>query len=511
MSQTLLPFNLEIPHKPLKQSSHIGLLLYLEMMHALGLDKIIDKHLHESNGTQGWLAQQIILSIILLNIAGGESVSDIEVLESDEVLASVIRKIETHGMSRAKRRRFEKRFRKGRTRTLPSESVILRFLGLFHNAAEEKNRIAGKALIPAPNKHLMGLSDVLSDFVTRVHQLRPHATATLDMDATLVESYKQSALHCYKHFKGYQPFNVWWDELSMVMQSEFRDGNVPAGYQQLKILAEALSRLPQGVKKVYMRSDSAGYEWELLKYCGEGQDPRFGKIEFAVSCDVNQSFKRAVAKVPEEEWQPLYRTVDGMRIDTGQQWCEVCYVPNKAGLSKRGGTYRFLALREPMKQLELPGVKDDRQSDLPFQTIDLGPSLQRYKLFGVVTNRDLPGDELIWWHRKRCGKSEEVHSIMKSDLAGGRMPSDLFGANAAWWGIMVIALNINSAFKQFALKGQWLKKRMKAIRFAIINVAGRLVSTARRLTVKLSGTKESMELMLDARKNMWELLHEPPG
>lgn len=35
-----------------------------------------------------------------------------------------------------------------------------------------------------------------------------HKTATLDMDATLVETGKESALYCYEHFKAYQPLNV---------------------------------------------------------------------------------------------------------------------------------------------------------------------------------------------------------------------------------------------------------------------------------------------------------------
>ena len=59
-----------------------------------------------------------------------------------------------------------------------------------------------------------------------------------------------------------------------------------------------------------------------------------------------------------------------------------------------------------------------------------------HKVFGVVTNRDLPGDESVRWSRQRCGKSlpstrsrgEEVHGVLKSDLAAGRLPSGLFGA-----------------------------------------------------------------------------------
>jgi len=37
------------------------------------------------------------------------------------------------------------------------------------------------------------------------------------------------------------------------------------------------------------------------------------------------------------------------------------------------------------------------------------------------------GQELIKWHYKRCGRSEEAHSVMKEDLTGGRLPSGDFG------------------------------------------------------------------------------------
>ena len=73
-----------------------------------------------------------------------------------------------------------------------------------------------------------------------------------------------------------------------------------------------------------------------------------------------------------------------------------------------------------MRELDLGDAEQ-----LPFPTISLG-TLGRYKLFGVVTNRTLPGDDVIRWQRERCGKSEEAHAAMKDDLAGGRLPSGLF-------------------------------------------------------------------------------------
>jgi hypothetical protein len=53
---------------------------------------------------------------------------------------------------------------------------------------------------------------------------------------------------------------------------------------------------------------------------------------------------------------------------------------------------------------------------------------------------------------------------MKDDLAGGRLPNGLFGANAAWWAIMVLAHNLNALMKHRVLGGDWAARRMKAMR-----------------------------------------------
>lgn len=91
--------------------------------------------------------------------------------------------------------------------------------------------------------------------------------AALDMDATLVETNKDDALFCYDGYKAYQPLSTWWAEQGVVVHTEFRDGNVPSGFEQLRVLKEALKCMPEGVKKVWVRSDAAGYQHDLLKYC----------------------------------------------------------------------------------------------------------------------------------------------------------------------------------------------------------------------------------------------------
>jgi hypothetical protein len=288
-----------------------------------------------------------------------------------------------------------------------------------------------------------------------------------------------------------------------VAHSEFRDGNVPAAYQNLRALQETLEVLPKGVQEVYFKSDTAAYQKDLLSYCAEGKNERFGVIEFAVGVDVTPEFKKAVAEVEEKEWHPLEREVEGGKMATGQEWAEVCFVPAWTATSKKGPNYRFLAVRELLQQKQLPGM----EIQLPFPTLRWGD--KHYKLFGVVTNRDLPGDKLIWWSRERCGKGEEMHAIMKNDLAGGHLPSAQFGANAAWWGIMVLAFNLNSLMKRLALPKGWESKRLKAVRFGLINLAGRAVSRSRQLYIRLSGGHPAYEVLLEVRRRLRVLSMEP--
>ena len=222
---------------------------------------------------------------------------------------------------------------------------------------------------------------------------------------------------------------------------------------------------------------------------------------------MTKEFKRAVAEVAEEEWHVLKRKVGEYEVDTNQQWAEVCFVPNWIGHSKKSPDYRFLAIREPLRQAPLAGMVE--QLELPFPTMQLGDKVW-HKVFGVVTNRDLPGDDLIRWHRQRCGKSEEAHGVIKQDLAGGRLPSGLFGANAAWWAISVVAFNLNSAMKRLVLGREWVSKRLKAIRFGFISLPGRVVRRARMFVIRLARDHPAYGLLLVVRHKILALANNPP-
>lgn len=514
VAQGVLPYKLEEENHTTRMTGLAGLPIYLDLAHVAGLRDSIHKHVRIRSDSQGWSDAQILTALILLNLAGGESVEDLEKLEGDAGFAAILHRVETFGMSRRERRARERRWRKSTDRKIPSISAVRRYLAAFHDPEEEAGRVPERAFIPTSGPGLKGLSKVDEDLIAFLQRRRLKRKATLDMDATLIETHKKEALFCYKGHRAYQPLNVWWDEQQVIVHSEFRDGNVPAGFEQLRVLKESLDLLPEGVEEAAMRSDTAGYQWDLLRYCAEGRNERFGVIDFAVGADVTPAFRRAVHEVKPEDWKPLPRRLGDKLVESDQEWAEVCFVPQGCGSKKSRPIYRFLAIREPLpEQLDLPGVEESRQVELPFPTIhykeEQGP--QRYKLFGLVTNLlDLPGEQVIYWLRDRCGKSEEAHAVMKRDLAGGRLPSKLFGANAAWWGVMILTLNLHLLMKVLVLGEEWIPKRMKAVRYGIINLPGRLVQHARQLTLRLSAGHPANRLLIDARRRIADLARGSP-
>jgi len=502
MTQGVFPFQYEVEKKTGGLTALAGLPPYLEFGHVMGLAKSIESRLNIRGGDQGWSDVQTVMALVLLNLAGGESISDLDILEGDEGFCRILREYEGFGKTRKERRALKKRLRKQKKRSVPSPSSTTRYLSNFHDAQQEQLRPAEGSFIPAHNDRLRSLIGIHGDMAKFVQQRSPETVATLDADATLVATNKRQALYCYKGGKAYQPLNVYWAEQDLILHTEFRDGNVWAGTDKLRVTIEALDVLPSGVTKVYFRGDTAAYQHDLMGYFARGDNTRFKVIEFAIGAKVTEAFKAAVRDVEESQWHKLYRRTKKGLVDTGQQYAEVCFVPAELAKTKNGPEYRYLAIREPLEQQEtLPEM--DEQISLPFPTIDLGPT--KYKVTGIVTNRDIPADELIWWYRQRCGKSEQVHSVMKDDLAGGRLPSGNFGANAAWWHIMIIALNLSNAMKRLVLGGTWACKRMKAIRFCLINLPGRLLTCSRTLTVRLVGGHASNELLFEMRRKILSL------
>ncbi len=66
--------------------------------------------------------------------------------------------------------------------------------------------------------------------------------------------------------------------------------------------------------------------------------------------------------------------MDGGKVPTGQQWAEVCFVPNPDESGQEEPRSRCLGtIREPLREVPLPGMEG--QLDLPFPAMDVGNPL----------------------------------------------------------------------------------------------------------------------------------------
>jgi hypothetical protein len=159
--------------------------------------------------SQGWEDSQVVMSLILLNLAGGDCVDDMKILEADRGFCEVLKVAELHGLRRRVRREQLRRWRKEKKRTVPSPSAIFRYLAEFHDPEQEKRRQPGKAFIPTPNEYLRGFAEINKELAAFSGFRKVESTATLDQDATLISTTKADAKFSYKGYKAYQPLNTW--------------------------------------------------------------------------------------------------------------------------------------------------------------------------------------------------------------------------------------------------------------------------------------------------------------
>ena len=111
MAQGVLPFKYEAEKNRSGMTALAGLPTYLELASVCGLQASIDRHMGVRRGIQGWSDTQVLVSLILLNLAGGDCVDDLSLLHGDPGFAELMHRVETHGMPRRERRALWWRFR----------------------------------------------------------------------------------------------------------------------------------------------------------------------------------------------------------------------------------------------------------------------------------------------------------------------------------------------------------------------------------------------------------------
>ncbi len=428
---------------------------------SLGVPQSVGRQVRVKERQRGYDEATLVESLVVLNAVGGECVEDLERLREDEGLAELL----GHG--------------------IPSPEAARKFLYQFHSEekieeAQQQLGLGAKAYIPEENGALAGLGQVNRELVQELgRRCATEKIATVDQDATIIESRKQEAKATYEGERGYQPMLACWAEMNVILADEFRDGNVGANQEVLRVAKRAFGALPETVQEFYYRGDAACYEHELMDWLQDEEregGPK-GFIGFAISARRSPELRAAVQEVGEEAWQAC-RPKDAEVI---REWAEVAYVPS-AGYEQKGKQpLRYVGLRLRKRQGELFGD---------------GSAV---KHFAVVTNLwRWEGEKLLEWHREKAGTIEAVHDVLKNDLAAGVMPCGRFGANAAWLRVAVLTHNVLTALKRLALPPELLAARPKRLRFLIFQTAGRIVHHARAVVLRLKVAWERLREWCEA-------------
>ena len=170
--------------------------------------------------------------------AGGECLDDMELIGSDAGLKLLLGE-------------------------MPSAEAVRFFLYAFHDEKLLAGRPLEGAFIAEETEPLKGLWEVNREVVLKASRGDKPKVATIDQDATVIESHKEESRWTYLGEPGYQPVINYWAEQDLILSDEFRDGNVPAGMDCLSSFLRAASCLPQSVKTIYFRSDRAAYQHKL--------------------------------------------------------------------------------------------------------------------------------------------------------------------------------------------------------------------------------------------------------
>jgi hypothetical protein len=459
--QGILPFKLIPDTETSITTSFAGLPLVVETMRALKLHCTADQVLHLKKRETGTYAESdYVKSFVSLFAAGGSCLDDFARLRADRGLKEL-------GLS------------------IPSPEAARFFLYAFHDEDLVKGRPEKGTFIPpetAPLKHLLKLQEKI---IEKTHD-HPKI-ATIDEDASVIESNKEEARPTYLDGKGYQPVINYWAEQDLILADEFRDGNVPAAYDPLSSLLRSMEMLPDTVTEVRYRADSASYNHDLMDTLRGGLTIRGRCIKaiFAISADMTESLRAEIEKLPEPSWKPLRKVTDKGLIVGRKEWAEVVFVPSKGSTKKDAVPDRYLAIRVRPSQGYL--FADGNA----------------YRYYAVVTNNwTWDGERLLRWHREKCGTIEKVHDAIKNDLGAGVMPCGRFFANAAWLRLNCIAYNVISVMKRKALPLTWITYRMKALRFFLIGVAGRIIRTGRQVFLRFSGMASTCEIFQEARRKL---------
>lgn len=285
----------------------------------------------------------------------------------------------------------------------------------------------------------------------RVRAQQTSATCTIDLDSSIYEQVstrKQGSDKAYNGEIGYHPLLAVWAEEGELLFSHLRRGSAHTSRNVRWFLCETFKRVPAHLP-VSLRADSGFYSKEVVQWCEAHH------IRFTLTADQTAPLVALIAALPDRCWTPL----------PDYPLCEVTelrYHPQRWPKA-----YRYIVKRQ---------LGEKKTGELYWQ----------YHVF--VTNDEVtPAPELEGWHLQHADMENRIKEH-KSGLGLEKLPTGRFHANWAYLLIGQIAFNLLAWFKKLVLPLSYHHATLKTIRHHFLNLAGKIVHSARQCFLVLSSS-----------------------
>lgn len=409
-------------------TSFAGMPLMLGMARSLGLEAELNA-LPLKKRERGYKPAEPALALMGLLQSGGKALDDISVLRGDEGMRVLLEEIPAANTLGEYLRRY-------------SGTMVCRL-----------GRIQLKTGVK----------------VVRACKLK---TVTLDADAFFLESQKTDVEMNYEGLWGYNPVAVTCAELKMPMAGLFRNGSASPMANLAGLLKRVIKALPK-LAKVRFRSDSAGYQAEVMRVCVDNG------ADFTITARHDDAVMETIRAIPAKDWSKYETSAWPNRT------CEIADAVHTFSTIDDLPAFRLIVIRWPKEQREL---------------FDKDP----YEYHAVATSLDnWTAGLVLQFHRTRQDASENVNKELSGGFGLSKLPCVEMMANATYFQIALLAYTVFAAMKHLALPESWRQLTIKTVRFRLLRLAGVVARRSRYLWLKISPMYPFRAVFTEAR---WRLL-----
>ena len=287
----------------------------------------------------------------------------------------------------------------------------------------------------------------------RAAMLGQPARAVLDLDSTVrtVYGHQERAEVGYNPRKrgrpSYLPLLCFEANTQDCWEGSYHPGDTHVSTITIPLLERAFPKLPASIRDVRVRADSAFYDHEIIEFI-EGK-----RAFYAILARLTRPLKNRLSEL-------RYH-----RVSSGVWTGEFPYCP--LGWP---GPRRFVVIRRPVPEEPSAQLTLFQMGGYTYQTL--------------VTNLTLQPLNLWRFYNQRA-RAELIIRELKYAYALGKVPTDDFQTNEAFFQIVLLAYNLLNWFKRLCAPPHLLRAPLQSLRQRLFVVPAQLVRPAGVPTLRL--------------------------